>query len=259
MGKRRLPSVGVVERDGVPHIPPSARRSAFIVARTEYQTIVAYDPGALPLLCAACGVGPQVFDPIPLLGCLGYLHAQFVAVIVHDGFYVVAQDILMRRGRYKRVGVVHDVHIPLPVDAVRIVVVRYGGIAAVGVIARPCLLHEGARVRRRVFIIKGHIALIPAGAEYETLVAHQPGMLALIGEVVGGVEIHIVYPLAAFVHADELCAEVVAGDVRAAGAAYVHPDVERHRGMNHYLVVRIQHEQVQVAAYAVHRVVVVES
>ena len=163
----------------------------------------------------------------------------------------------MRRGRYERVVVVHYVHIPLPVDAVGIVVVGYGGIAAVCVVARSCLLHEGARERLRIFV-QGHIALIPAGAEYETLMAHQPGVFAFIGEVVGGVEIHIVYPLAAFVHADELCAEVVAGDVRAAGSAYIHPDVERHRGVNHYLVVRIQHEQIQIAAYAVHRVVVVE-
>ena len=261
----RCVGVYVVARDCFFHIRLRGCRiacgrfvRAFVIARTEYQPVVAYDPGALPFFFAACGIGPQVIDPIPLFGSLGYLYAQFVAVVIYNGLDVVAQQILMRRGRYERIVFIHDVHIPLPVDAVRIVVVRYGGIAAVCVVARSCLLYEGARERLRVFV-KGHIALIPAGAEYETLMAHYPGVFALIGEVVGGVEIHIVYPLAAFVHADELCAEVVAGDVRAAGAADVHPNVERHRGMNHYLVVRIQHEQVQVAAYAVHCVVVVES
>ena len=77
-------------------------------------------------------------------------------------------------------------------------------------------------------------------------------------EVVRRVQIHIVNPLAVRVRRNELRPEVLARDVRPRRPPHIHPDVARHRGMHHYLVIRIQHEQIQIPAHAVHRVVVVK-
>ena len=83
-------------------------------------------------------------------------------------------------------------------------------------------------------------------------------MLALIGEAVGRVEIDVVHPLAAFVRGFEICAEVVAGDVGAKRPVYVLADIARHRGMHDEFAAFVKHEQIQIALYAVHHVVIVQ-
>ena len=88
--------------------------------------------------------------------------------------------------------------------------------------------------------------------------ANDPGVLALVVKIICGIQVHVINPLALLVHCDRLSAVVLARNVRPQRSSYIHPDSGWDCGMNDELVVLVQHEEIQVSADALQRVVVVE-
>ena len=265
--QRSRPSPALIQLRGLLHqrhrIGPrirfgdAQRRHRLIPPGPEPQPIAPHYPRLLELMIAADRIQVQVVHPPALLRGRQYHIPKPVLGNVHPqiAFQVLSQQLLIGVS-CQFILLVDDENIPVPVHALRGVVILQRSRPPIPGIAAEGLLHQGNGIFDGIGFSGGpyRAALIPPGAENQPVMAHQPGMFALLK---AGLRIqkNIVHPLPFLIGHSHLLPVRVAGDVHSRGPVHRQPQQLRTRGMGDADVVFVIDENIPGAIDAVRGVV----